>query len=74
MNFNFFTLAPTVQNILNDFERERPHDPINFKHRLMLIFLCTGAIVFILLFITAIIDYFNQLDFEFGGFMELSQG
>lgn len=71
MNFNFFTLTPKINTILNDFERERPHDPINFKHRLMLIFLCTGAIVFIILFVVAMIEYFNQLEFEIGGFMQV---
>ncbi|NHI94205.1 MAG: hypothetical protein EAX96_17065 [Candidatus Lokiarchaeota archaeon] len=68
MNFNFFALTPMINTILNDFERERPHDPINFKHKLMLIFMGLGAAVFFLLIIWGVLQYFEDLEFDFGGF------
>ena len=74
MNFNFVTITPTINTILNDFDRDRPHDPIDFRHKLMLIFLCTGAIVFILLIVVGIVEYFNQLEFDMGGFMSIGTG
>jgi len=71
MYSHFLATIPIINKILNDFDRERPHDPINAKHRLMVWFLGMGAFVFILILITGIINYFQGLEFDMGGFMAM---
>ncbi|MHA1785452.1 MAG: hypothetical protein ACTSVE_09645 [Candidatus Helarchaeota archaeon] len=67
MSLEFLAIIPFINNLLNDFERERPHDPINAKHVLMFAFMVIGAVVFFFLLITGIIDYFQELEFNLQG-------
>jgi len=71
MRFDILPTIPIFTKLLNDFDRERPHDPINLKHRIMLLFMGLGALIFIILLISGIVGYFQGLEFDFGGFMAM---
>ena len=71
MSFDIIASIPIINKILNDFDRERPHDPINFKHRLMLLFMVLGAAIMFSILFYGIITYFQDLEFNFDGFMAM---
>ena len=71
MRFDIIPTIPIISKLLNDFDRERPHDPINLKHRIMVLFMVMGAIIFLLLIVSGVIGYFQGLEFDMGGFMAM---